>query len=145
MDRSELRFRILFEYYNELHSPAKEMKLQADQVVRKMEVADYEKNAAQVWLIDSGYVEGSLHGSSESPVPHPLISRINSYGINFVESVMDTAFTKIKDEFEDINELSKIERIQKFAKECLDYPLANRMCEITYAAIVEFINNASSL
>ena len=143
MDRSELRFRILFEYYNELHSPVKEMKLRADQVVRKMEVADYEKNAAQVWLIDSGYVEGRHCGSFEGPVSHPLISRINSYGINFVESVMDTAFTKIKNKFKDINELSKIERIQKFAKECLDYPLANKMCEITYAAIVEFINNAS--
>lgn len=145
MDRTELRFRILFEYYNELHSEPKERELQADRIVHKMIVPDYEKNAAQVWLIDSGYVEGHIIGGIGSPVTQTIISRITNYGINYVESVIDAAFTKIKVKFEDIENLSKVERIQKFAKECLDYPFANKMCEITYAAIVEFINNASSL
>ena len=142
MDRSELRFRILFEYYNELHSEPKKLELQADRVIQRMDIPDFEKNAAKVWLVESGYVKGKIIGSLGSTVPFPIISRINNHGIDFVESVMDAAFTKIKDKFEDIKEISKIERIQKFAKECLDYPLANKMCEVTYAAIVEFINNA---
>ena len=43
MDRSELRFRILFEYYNELHSEPKKRELQADRVVQRMDVPDFEK------------------------------------------------------------------------------------------------------
>ena len=144
MDRIELRFRILFEYYNELHSEPKVRALQADNTIRKMDVPDFEKNAAQIWLVDSGYVNGSVHGSLGTTIQHALISRINNSGIDYVESVMDVAFTKIKDKFKDMEHLSKTEKIQKFAKECLNYPPATEICQITYAAIIEHMTHASS-
>ena len=144
MDRVELRFRILFEYYNEMHSASKEIALQADNNIHEMDIPDFEKNAAQIWLIDSGYVEGSFQGDFGTPIPSALISRINNIGIDYVESVIDIAFTEIKDKFKDIEQLSKTEKIQKFAEECLNYPIANEICQITYAAIVEYITHTSN-
>ena len=52
--------------------------------------------------------------------------------------------TKIKDKFKGIEQLSKTEKIQKFAEECLNSPITNEICQITYAAIVECIIHASS-
>jgi len=105
MNRPELRFRILFEYYDELHSPERKRGDFAQNRVRNMDDPDHEKNAALVWLVDSGFVEGKNSGSLGSPTPHPFVSRINSHGINYVESVMDTAFTQTK--FENVSDLSK--------------------------------------
>jgi len=139
MDRPELRFRILFEYYDEFHSPQKQREDMADQRVQKMDAPEHEKNAAQAWLIDSGYVNGEVSGSSGSTVPVPFISRINSYGINFVESVMDTAFTNIKGKFGDVDKLTKLEKIKKFSNECLKNPVTQEMCKITYQAIVDLM------
>lgn len=56
---------------------------------------------------------------------------------------MNTAFIKIKDKFEGVEKLSKIERIQRFSKECLNSHVAPEMCRITYDAIVEFMNSAN--
>jgi len=141
MDRPELRFRILFEYYDELHSPYSDDRV-ANERVRKMDAPDYEKNAAQVWLIDSGYVRGKneIVGASS---PMPFVNGINANGINFVESIMDTAFTKIKGKFEDVDKLSKTERIIKFSKECLNNPATQEMCKITYQAIVDLMTRSS--
>ena len=139
MDRSELRFRILFEYYDEFHSPPREREQMADRRVQKMDVPEHEKDAAQAWLIDSGYVNGEVSGVSGSTAPLPFISRINSFGINFVESVMDTAFTNIKGKFDDVDQLSKIEKITRFSKECLNNPVTQGMCKITYQAIVDLM------
>jgi len=143
MDRPELRFRILFEYYDELHSPPRERDDSADQRIRIMDIPDHEKIPAQVWLIDSGYVDGENSGSLGSNVPMPFINRINAYGINFVESVMDTAFTEIKGKFEDVDKLSKTEKIVKFSKECLNNPITKEMCKITYQAIVSSMTGQS--
>ena len=143
MDRPELRFRILFEYYDELHSPPRERENMADQRVRRMDIPDYEKNAAQVWLIDSGDVDGENTGHLGSNQPMPFINRINAYGINFVESVMNTAFTNIKGKFENIDKLSKLDRIKQFSKECLNNPTTQEMCKITYQAIIDLMTNSS--
>jgi len=143
MDRPELRFRILFEYYDEFHSPAREREDMADRRVQKLDIADHEKNAAQAWLIDSGYVNGENHGIHGSNQPLPMINRINSYGINFVESIMDTAFTKIQGKFENIDKLSKLDKIKQFSKECLNNPATQEMCKITYQAIVDLMTNSS--
>ena len=144
MDRTELRFRILFEYYVELHSEPKEMQNQANNNISKINVPEFEKNAAQLWLMDSGYVVGSHMSQFGTGVPHTIISRINNLGIDYVESVMNIAFTEIKDKFDGIEKLSKTERIQRFAKECLNYPISNEICKITYDAIVKFMDNAGS-
>lgn len=143
MDRPELRFRILFEYYDELHSPPRERENMADQRVQRMDVLDYEKNAAQVWLIDSGYVDGENTGHLGSNQPIPFINRINAYGINFVESVIDTAFTKIAGKFDDVDKLSKVEKLKKFSKECLNNPTTHEICKITYEAIVNYMTNST--
>jgi len=143
MDRTELRFRILFEYYDELHSPQRERENMADKRIQRLDISEHEKTAAQVWLIDSGYVNGENSGYSGSNIPIPFISRINSSGINFVESVMDTAFTTIKGKFEDMDKLSKLEKIKKFSKECLNNPTTQEMCKITYQAIVNLMTNST--
>ena len=134
MNRPELRFRILFEYYDELHSPKRERGDFAQNRVRNMDVPDHEKNAAQVWLVDSGLVNGKNSGSMGSPTQMPFITRINSRGINYVESVMDTAFTQTK--FENVGDLSKTEKILKFSKECLNNLTSKEICKITLEAIV---------
>ena len=135
MDRPEIRFRILFEYYEELHSPPRESEDMADMRVRNMELPKHEKSAAQVWLIDSGLVDGENSGHVGSPIPIPFISRINAHGIDYVESVMDTAFTQVK--FEDVGKLSKTEKISKFSKDCLKHPVTQEICKVTLAAIVK--------
>ena len=143
MDRPEIRFRILFEYYDEFHSPQRESEDMADRRVQRMNLPDHEKRAAQAWLIDSGYVNGKNSGAIGSSLPIPFISRINSFGINFVESIMDTAFTKIQCKFENIDKLSKLDKIAQFSKECLNNPTTQEICKITYQAIVDLMTRSS--
>ncbi len=141
MDRNELRFRILFEYYQELHSEWSEQRDDdAYTKIKNMDLQKYEKNAAKIWLIDSGYVHGSLTPYSGSPIPIPIISRINDRGINWIESIMNTAFTEIKDKFKDITKLDKTDRIKKFANECVNNPITNEMCRITFEAIRSYLS-----
>ena len=85
MDRKELRFRILFEYYSDLHSGDRG----AGDKVGAIDVDGNEKRAAEIWLIDEEYVEGrtQIHVSGRI---WPAINRINSRGINFAESVIST-------------------------------------------------------
>ena len=130
MDRKELRFRILFEYYNDLHSDDRV----APSKVKAIEVDDAEKRAAGIWLIDEGYVEGQIHGYGRGVVL-PNIGRINSRGINFVESVMDGAFTEIRGRDEGFDSLSKTDKIKRFAAECLGSPATGQLCSATYEAI----------
>jgi len=92
MDRRELRFRILFEYYERCHSPDN---YDPEAKINKIDMPVYEKEAAKTWLIDSNFVEGKInsYGIGETL---PVIIRINNHGINFVESVMGTALTKVE-------------------------------------------------
>ena len=129
MDRKELRFRILFEYYSDLHSDDHE----APSKVKAIEVDDAEKRAAEIWLIDEGYVEGQTLNHGREVLPS--IDRINSRGINFVESVMDGAFTEIRGRDESFDSLSKTDKIKRFAAECLGSPASGLLCRATYDAI----------
>ena len=140
MDRIELRFRILFEYYEELHLEY-DSKNSASGRVDNMDIPDTEKRAAKIWLIDSNYVNGSNPNYTSSPIPHPFIGRINNCGIDFVESAMDSAFTKTKYGDENIAKLSKLDRIKKFGKYCLKKPTTSKMCEITLNAIIEYMKS----
>ena len=130
MDRKELRFRILFEYYSDLHSGDRG----AGDKVGAIDVDGNEKRAAEIWLIDEEYVEGrtQIHVSGRI---WPAINRINSRGINFAESVMDGAFTEIRGKDESFDSLSKTDKIKRFAAECLGSPATGQLCSATYEAI----------
>ena len=141
MDRPELRFRILFEYYQELHSE-ESTKYSASNRIRDLDVSEAEKRAAEMWLIESNYVEGRIGGNLGSTIPTTYIIRINNHGIDFVECVMDVAFTEIANDIE-IPE-TKLDRIKKFAAECLNNPATSEMCKATYKAIVKHMNSFSS-
>ena len=134
MDRRELRFRILFEYYNDLHSGG----CGAGDRVRAIG-ADYgETLAARIWLIDEGHMKGETRTDAGGAI-HPIIERINSRGINFVESVMDGAFTEIRGKDESFDSLSKTDKIKRFAAECLGNPATGLLCRATYEAIADLM------
>lgn len=133
MDRKELRFRILFEYYNDFHSGDRK----ASSKVKAIEADGAEKRAAGIWLIEEGYVKGRIH--TQLGVDLPSIGRINSRGINFVESVMDGAFTEIRGKDESFDSLSKTDKIKRFAAECLGSPATGLLCRATYEAIAAFM------
>ena len=132
MDRRELRFRILFEYYERCHSPDN---YDPEAKINKIDVPVYEKEAAKTWLIDSNFVEGKInsYGIGETL---PVIIRINNHGINFVESVMGTALTKVEKKHKSIDTLSKTEKIKKFSAECLNNPTTGTLCKATFDAII---------
>lgn len=129
MDRKELRFRILFEYYNDFHSPGGDV----HEKIRAIGADENEMRAAQIWLIDERCVEGSVRHYSTGLLP--FIGRINSTGITFVERVMDGAFTEISGEDEAFDSLSKSDKIKRFAIDCLGSPATGLVCEATYEAI----------
>ena len=134
MDRKELRFRILFEYYSDFHSGSRG----AGDKVGAIDADGNEKRAAEIWLIDEGYIRGQSRPDSFGTF-HPIIDRINSLGINFVESVMDGAFTEIRGKDESFDTLSKTDKIKRFAAECLGNPATGQLCRATYEAIVDFM------
>ena len=129
MDRKELRFRILFEYYNDLHSPSGNVY----EKVIAIGADENETRAAQIWLIDEGHVNGTFipNGGRQ----WPSIGRINSTGINFVERVMYSAFTQISGKDDAFDSLSKSDKIKRFASDCLGNPATGLVCEATYEAI----------
>ena len=129
MDRKELRFRILFEYYNDLYSPGGNV----GEKVRAIGADENEERAAKIWLIDEGHVEGEIQHYGTGPLP--FISRIKSTGTTFVERVMDGAFTQISGEDEAFDSLSKPDKIKRFAIDCLGSPATGLVCEATYEAI----------
>lgn len=141
MDRVELRFRILFEHYQEFHSKDPQ-KYDVRAKIQKIAMPDHEKRAAQAWLIDEDYVQGSNNSYTWSAVPLPLIGRINSRGVNYVEYVMNIAFTEIADNVSGIKELSKTERIEKFANDCLN-EIAGQICKATLNAITSYMTSGS--
>ena len=134
MDRKELRFRILFEHYNRNHSGAN-YNLRAK--IRTIDASDNEKWAAGIWLIDEGLVEGQV--IVQVGIRFPNIGRINSKGVNFVESVMDGAFTEIRGKDEGFDALSKADKIKRFVAECLNDPTTGALCKATYEAIASLM------
>ena len=139
MDRRELRFRILFEYYNLFHS---DEDYDPHAEIRTISADDVEKRAAEIWLIDEGFVKGQImvHGRTNTPG----IWRINSTGIDFVESVMGSAFTEIRGKDDGFDSLSKTDKIKKFAAECLNNPATGSLCKATLDAIVVLMGYRSS-
>lgn len=137
MDRKELRFRILFECYEYFHAKDD---YDLDAKINAIDADENEKRAARSWIIDVGYVEGSNIGSLGTRRVIPSIVRINSHGIDFVESVMDHAFTETQGSVEEFDSLSKTEKIKRFAAECLGSPAAGPICQATYEAIVRYMS-----
>lgn len=134
VDRPELRFKMLLEYYKEEHGIDGTKYDDANKRIRDMDVSDDEKSAAQRWLIDSVYVVGEtyhFHGGASTSI----ISRINSSGVNFVEQIVDNAFVKIKDNIPDVGS-SITEKIQKFIKECSEHPVTSEIGRIILDAVI---------
>lgn len=134
MDRKELRFRILFEYYNDLHSGGRG----AGDKIGAIDADINEKRAAMTWLLDEGHVKGQSRFDASGTF-FPFIDRINSLGINFVESVMDGAFTEIRGKDKSFDSLSKMDKIKRFVAECLGNPATGQLCRATYEAIENFM------
>ena len=134
VDRKELRFRILFEYYSDFHSGGRG----AGDRIGTIDADINEKRAAMTWLLDEGHVRGQSRADSFGTF-HPIIDRINGRGINFVESVMDGAFTEIRGKDESFDSLSKMDKIKRFAAECLGNPTTGQLCRATYEAIADFM------
>lgn len=97
-----------------------------------------EKYVAKVWLIDEGHVEG-INRADTSGTVHPIIDRINSRGINFVESVMDRALTETKGQGGGLDTLSKAGKIKRFAAECFGNPATGPLCRAAYEAMAAFM------
>lgn len=137
MDRRELRFRILFEYYERFHSPDD---YDPETKINKIDVPEHEKKAAKNWLTDSVLVEGKVisYGHGETL---PIIVRINNHGVNFIESVMETAVTKIGEKHKDFGALSKTDRIKRFSAECLNNVATGSLCKTTFDAITTIMLN----
>ena len=135
MDRRELRFRILFEYYNSLHSGS-----DYDPNAKIMKTgANYnEIQAAKMWLIDELLVEGEVRIDAMGN-NHLLMGRINSKGINYVESVMYDAFTEIRGKDEGFDMLAKPDKIKRFVTECLNNPATGSLCKATFDAITSLM------
>lgn len=137
MNRNELRFRILFEYYEDFHTGGNR---DLDAKIGAIDADENEKRAAKVWLVDSNHVEGSTTGSLGTRRVTPLIVRINNHGVNYVESVMDSAFTEIEGKDKDLDSLSKTDKIKRFAAECLGKPAASSICQATFDAIMSYMS-----
>lgn len=137
MDRKELRFRILFECYEHFHAKDD---YDLDAKIDAIDADENEKRAAQSWIIDARYVEGSNVGSLGTRRVIPIIGRINNHGIDFVESVMNGAFTEIMGNVEEFDSLSKTDKIKRFAAECLGNPATGPICQATYEAIVQYMS-----
>lgn len=134
MDRPELRFKMLLEYYKEGHGIDGMKRGDADDRIQEIDISDAEKTAAQIWLIDSSYVVGDMDYLDFGPMP--FISRINSRGVNFIEYIMDVAFVKINTKIPNISSLSVIEKIQKFVKECSEHPVTSEIGRIILDAVI---------
>ena len=99
-NRFVLRLAILFELYRAEHDGRDNHTRIAWSVVSKMGVPEHEGAAAMRYLIESRLVEGDIvnHG----PSPDPLISRINNYGVDFIEKSLCTAtFDSVRGDLED--------------------------------------------
>ena len=140
MDRHELRFRILVEYYNEFHNGYNNED-SAQKRTNAMAVPKNEINAAKNWLIDSNFVNGATVGNFGSPIPISNIVRINNYGVDYVESVMDTVFEEKN--IPGMEDLSKSEKFVKFTKECLGSS-GGEICRMAYDAIIKCMSSTPS-
>ena len=126
MNRQELRFRILFIYYEKNHSKDS---YDEEAKVREIDAPRHEKRAAKGWLIDSLFVEGV--NTSTRAVTLSSISRINARGINYVEFLMDQAFAQMggKEGAKDLDGLGKTDKIIKFAETCINSNGTGKMCK----------------
>ena len=138
MNRSELRFRVLLEYYKDMH--AEHIEKNATMRVQKMDPPRSEINAAKLWLIESDYVIGSPIPYAGSSIPMGSITRINNHGVDYVESVMDEVFTQLPEKFSNIKKLSKTEQINQFTEKCLDHPIGKEICRIAFDAIIKYVS-----
>ena len=97
-----------------------------------------EKYVAKIWLIDEGYVKGVNRPDTGGTI-HPIIDRINSAGINAVESVMSRSFAEASGRGEGFGSLSKTGKIKHFVAKCLGNPAAGTLCRAAQEAIADIL------
>jgi len=142
MDRTELRLRILSIYYEDFHGDENVLE-DPEKLIEKLPVSKTELNAAKVWLVDSGFVNGENTGSLGSRTPIAFVSRINSVGINIVESIMDETFLQVELKLENFEKLSKSEKIRIFIEKCLRNPITEEICKIALRTASEQLKSIS--
>ncbi|MDA8000598.1 MAG: hypothetical protein MPL62_04775 [Alphaproteobacteria bacterium] len=99
-DRFVLRFAILYEFYKAEHEITDgggwAMNI-AMPIIKQMNFKESEKDAAMRYLVECDLVHGKNDAAQCGILTH--ITRINSRGVNFIESVVcQTNFNSIKDE-----------------------------------------------
>ncbi len=142
MDRTELRLRILSIYYEDFHGDENILP-DPEKIVSELPVSRNEIIAAEVWLIDSAYLNGENSGNIGSRTPMPFVNRINNVGINVIESIMDKTFLQVEPKIENFTKLSKPEKIRIFVEKCLRNPLTEEICKIALATATEQLKNLS--
>ncbi len=132
MDRKELRFRILFECYRHRHTGAK---YDLNIAVATINADHDEKQAAKVWLINERLVDGQAVPDASGKVD-PRLKRINKRGNNVVKPVIDNVSPEMMDRDGRFDSLSKPEKIERFAAECLNNPAAGSLCKAILKSVI---------
>ena len=133
MDRRELRFRILFEYYDKHHQRVDYNNSDLD--YKKLGLPESEILTAECYLVDSGYLSGKNMGNVGTRLKVALINDISVSGINFVERILDDVLNEI--DLQDDPPEDTVEKITLFASKCLKPP-AEAMCLKAFEVIVGF-------
>lgn len=134
VDRRELRFRILFEYYDKHHQRIDYNDSDLD--YKKLGLPETEILTAECYLIDSGYLSGRNLGQVGTRLKVASINDISVSGIDFVERIMDAVLAKV--ELSDKPPEDTVEKITLFASKCLKSPLVETMCIRAFKVIVNF-------
>ena len=134
MDRRELRFRILFEYYDRHHKRVDYNIPDLD--YQKLKLPENEILSAEWYLVEAGYLRGSNIGDFGSRFQTPSIVDISISGINFVEQVMDKVLDEV--DMPDGTPEDTPEKITLFASQCLKSPVVETMCLKAFEVIVKF-------
>lgn len=134
VDRRELRFRILFEYYDKHHKRVDYGISDLD--YRKLELPENEIQSAEWYLVEAGYLRGSNLGDLGSRFQTSSIVDISISGINFVEQVMDKVLAEV--DMPDGTPEDTLEKITLFASICLKSPVVGTMCTKAFEVIVKF-------
>ncbi len=129
-------------YYEDFHGD-ENTRPDPEKIVNELPVSKTEINAAEVWLIDSGYLNGENSGHLGSRTPIPFIARINNFGINIIESIMDETFLQVEPKFENFTTLSKPEKIKIFVEKCLRNPVTEEICKVALATAANLLKNMS--
>ena len=135
MDRRELRFRILFEYYR-LHHERKDYN-PSELEYKNLGLNETEILSAENYLIETGHLRGKNEEFGGLRYPIPSIVDIAVKGIDLVEKIMDEVLEEV-DIVEDSSSVGTTQKITLFASKCLKNPITEQICIKAFEIIVSF-------